>query len=156
MSSNWFPTKVYCFHECLITQLLLFAVDISVCTDSEHQGNRYPTARNSASPPETFTQQLDTPGTVTILQGVNGCLGKLEQRYSKIGRILTCKVPANEKMCRICNIPSHWAMPRLRDLIQYPLRRNRPKMCCYKWGRSVSWTIVWDSFVRFTHTMGID
>ena len=37
----------------------------------EHQVNRYPATRNSASPPETFTQQLNTPGTVTILQG--GC-----------------------------------------------------------------------------------
>ena len=42
---------------------------ISVCTDTEHQGNRYPAA--SASPPETLTQQLYTPGTVTILQGVD-------------------------------------------------------------------------------------
>ena len=32
--------------------------------------HRYPAARNSASPPETFTQQLNTPGTITILQGV--------------------------------------------------------------------------------------
>ena len=71
MSSNWFPTKVYCFHECLLTQFWLFASNISVRTDREHQGNRYPAARNSASPPETFTQQLNTPGTVTILQGAN-------------------------------------------------------------------------------------
>ena len=71
MSSNWFPTKVYCFHECLLTQFWLFASNISVRTDREHQGNRYPAARNSASPPETFTQQLNTPGTVTILQGVD-------------------------------------------------------------------------------------
>ena len=69
MSGNWFPTKVYCFHECLLTQFWLFALNISVCTNTEHQGNRYPAARNSASPPETFTQQLNTPGTVTILQG---------------------------------------------------------------------------------------
>ena len=41
----------------------------NACADTEHQGNRYPAARNSASPPETFTQQLNTPGTVTILQG---------------------------------------------------------------------------------------
>ena len=71
MSCNWFPTKVFCFHECLLTQFRLFAFYISVCTDTEHQGNRYPAARNSASPPETFTQQLNTPGTITILQGVN-------------------------------------------------------------------------------------
>ena len=32
---------------------------------------RYPTARNSASPPETFTQQLNMPKTITILQGGN-------------------------------------------------------------------------------------
>ena len=70
MPSNWFPTKVYCFHECLLTQFWLFALNISVHTEAEHQGNRYPAARNSASPPETFTQQLNTPGTVTILQGV--------------------------------------------------------------------------------------
>ena len=44
-------------------------LNISVCTNTEHQGNRYPAAKNSASPPETFTQQLNTPGTVTILQG---------------------------------------------------------------------------------------
>ena len=69
MSCNWFPTKVYCFHEGLITQFWLFALNISVSTDIEHQGNRYPATRNSASPPETFTQQLNTPGTVTILQG---------------------------------------------------------------------------------------
>ena len=69
MSSNWFPTKVYCFHECLPTQFWLFALNISVRTDTENQGNRYPAARNSASPPETFTQQFNTPGTVTILQG---------------------------------------------------------------------------------------
>ena len=69
MSSNWFPTKIYCFHECLLTQFWLFALNISVHTEAEHQGNRYPAARNSASPPETFTQQLNTPGTVTILQG---------------------------------------------------------------------------------------
>ena len=43
---------------------------INVCTDTEHQGNRYPAAKNSASPPETYTQQLNTPGTVPILQGV--------------------------------------------------------------------------------------
>ena len=70
MSCNWFPTKVYCFHECLLTQFWVFALNIRVCTNAEHQGNRYPAARNSASPPETFTQQLNTPGTVTILQGV--------------------------------------------------------------------------------------
>ena len=69
MSCNWFPTKVYCFHEYLLTQFWLFALNISVCTDTEHQGNRCHAARNSASPPETFTQQLNTPGTVTILQG---------------------------------------------------------------------------------------
>ena len=69
MSCNWFPTKVYCFHECLLTQFWSFALNISACTDTEHQGNRYPAARNSASPPETFPQQLNTPGTVTILQG---------------------------------------------------------------------------------------
>ena len=61
MSCNWFPTKVYCFHECLLTQFWLFALNMSVCTDTEHQGNRYPAARNSASPPETFTQQLQEP-----------------------------------------------------------------------------------------------
>ena len=72
MSCNWFPTKVYCFHECLLTQFWLFALNISVCTNTEHQENRYPAARNSASPPETFTQQLNTPGTVTILQGEKG------------------------------------------------------------------------------------
>ena len=72
MSCNWFPTKVYCFHDCLLTQFWLFALNISVCTNTEHQGNRYPAARNSASPPETFMQQLNTPGTVTILQGVLG------------------------------------------------------------------------------------
>ena len=44
---------------------------INACTDTEHQGNRYHAARNSAAPPETFTQQLNTPGTVTILQGDN-------------------------------------------------------------------------------------
>ena len=49
-----------------------FSLNISVCTETEHQGNRYPAARNSASPPETFTQWLNTPGTVTILQGVAG------------------------------------------------------------------------------------
>ena len=54
----------------LLTQFWLFALNISVCADTEHQGNRYPAARNSASPPETFTQQLNMPGTVTILQGV--------------------------------------------------------------------------------------
>ena len=32
MSSNWFPTKVYCFHECLFTQFWLFALNISVRT----------------------------------------------------------------------------------------------------------------------------
>ena len=72
MFCNWFPTKVYSFHECLLTQFWLFALNISVCTNTEHQGNRYLAARNSASPPETFTQQLNTPGTVTILQGVEG------------------------------------------------------------------------------------
>ena len=70
MSCNWFPTKVYCFHECLLTRFWLFALNISACTNTERQGNRYPAARNSASPPETFTQQLNTLGTVTILQGV--------------------------------------------------------------------------------------
>ena len=69
MSCNWFPTKYDYFYEFLLTQFWLFALNISVCTDTEHQGNRYPAARNSASPPETFTQQLNTPGTVTILQG---------------------------------------------------------------------------------------
>ena len=69
MSCNWFPTKVYCFHECLLTKFWLLALNIRVCTDTEHQGNRYPAARNSAPHPETFTQQLNTPGTVTILQG---------------------------------------------------------------------------------------
>ena len=64
MSCYWFPTKVYCFHECLLNQFWLFALNISVCTDTEHQGNRYP--------PETFTQQLNTPGTATILQCVVG------------------------------------------------------------------------------------
>ena len=72
MSYNWFPTKVICFHECLLTQFWLFALNISLCTDTEHQGNRYPAARNSASPPETFTQQLNMPGTFTILQGDKG------------------------------------------------------------------------------------
>ena len=72
MSSNWFPTNVYCFHECLPTQFWLFALNVSVRTDTEHQGNHYPAARNSASPPETFTQQLNTPGIVTILQGAYG------------------------------------------------------------------------------------
>ena len=83
MICNWFHTKVYCFHECLLTQFWLFALNISVCTNTEHQGNRYLAARNSASPPETFTQQLNTPGTVTILQGAtllclarNACGGK--------------------------------------------------------------------------------
>ena len=70
MSCNWFPTKVYCFHECLLTRFWLFALNISECTNTERQETRYPGARTSASPPETFTQQLNTPGTVTILQGV--------------------------------------------------------------------------------------
>ena len=75
MFCNWFPTKVYCFHECLLTQFWLFALNINVCTNTEHQGNRYLAARNSASPPETFTQQLNTPGTVTILYGgMCGCV----------------------------------------------------------------------------------
>ena len=69
MFCNWFPTKVYSFHECLLTQFWLFALNISVCTNTEYQGNRYLAARNSALPPETFTQQLNTPGTVMILQG---------------------------------------------------------------------------------------
>ena len=77
MSCNWFPTKVHCFHECLLTQFRLFALNISVCTNTEHQGNRYTAARNSASPPETFTQQLNTPGTVTILQGATDIRGIL-------------------------------------------------------------------------------
>ena len=72
MSCNWFATKVDYFHECLLTQSGLFASNINACTDTEHQGNRCPAARNSASPPETFTQQLKTPGTVTILQGEYG------------------------------------------------------------------------------------
>ena len=70
MFCNWFPTKVYSFHECLLTKFWLFALNISVCTNTEHQGNRYLAARNSASPPETFTQQLNTPGTVAILERV--------------------------------------------------------------------------------------
>ena len=71
MSCNWFSTKYDYFHEFLLTQFWLFALNISVCPDTEHEGNRYPAARNSASPSETFTQQLNTPETVTILQGVN-------------------------------------------------------------------------------------
>ena len=78
-----FIQRSFCFHECLLTQFWLFALNISVCTNREHQGNRYLAARNSASPPETFTQQLNTPGTVTILQGAtllclarNACGGK--------------------------------------------------------------------------------
>ena len=70
MSCNWFPTKYDYFHEFLLTQIWLFALNISVCTDTEHQGNRFPAARNSASPLETFAQKLNTPGTVTILQAV--------------------------------------------------------------------------------------
>ena len=81
MSCNWFPTKVYCFHECLRTQFWLFALNINVCTDTEHQGNRYPAARNSASPPETFTQQLNTPGTVTILQGDTAPIVEMDSGY---------------------------------------------------------------------------
>ena len=46
----------------MLTQFRLFAWNISVCTDTEHQGNRY-------LAPETFTQQRNTPGTITILQG---------------------------------------------------------------------------------------
>ena len=72
MSCNWFPTKVYCFHECLLTQFWLFALNISECTNTEQQRNHCPAARNSASPPETFTRQLNAPGTITILQGVKG------------------------------------------------------------------------------------
>ena len=34
MPSNWFPTKVYCFHECLLTQFWLFALNISVHIDT--------------------------------------------------------------------------------------------------------------------------
>ena len=49
--------------------IFTICLNICVCTDTEHQGNRYPAARNSASPPETFAQRLNTPGTVTILQG---------------------------------------------------------------------------------------
>ena len=56
MSCNWFPTKVDCFPEYMLTQFWLFALNISVGTDTEHQGNRYPAARNStSSPPEIFT-----------------------------------------------------------------------------------------------------
>ena len=80
MSCCWFPTKVYCFYEWLLTQFWLFTLNISVCTDTEHQGNRYPAARNSASPQETFTQQLNMPGTVKILQGVCGiCCEDLDE-----------------------------------------------------------------------------
>ena len=42
MSCNWFPTKVHCFHECLLTQFRLFALNISVCTKIEHQGTVTP------------------------------------------------------------------------------------------------------------------
>ena len=50
--------------------MLIICFKHNLCAGTEHQGNRHPAARNSASPPETFTQQLNTPGTVTILQGV--------------------------------------------------------------------------------------
>ena len=92
MSSNWFPTKLYCFHECLLTQFWLFALNISVHTETEHQGNRYPAARNSASPSETLTQQLNTPGTVTILQGVSSFIGIL---LSQISSMHICIDPLN-------------------------------------------------------------
>ena len=69
MFCNWFPTKVYCFHRCLLTQFWLFALNISVCTNTEHQGNRYPAARNSASPPRNLyaaaqyaRNRYDSPG----------------------------------------------------------------------------------------------
>ena len=83
MSFNWFPTKYDYFHEILLTPFWLFALNISVCTDTEHQGNRYPTARNSASPPETFTQQLNTPGTVTILQGEHSQKGVTDRQTDR-------------------------------------------------------------------------
>ena len=69
MACNWFPTKVDYYHGCLLTQFWLFALNISACAGTEHQGYRYSAARNSASPPETFTQQINAPGIVTILQG---------------------------------------------------------------------------------------
>ena len=50
MPCNWFSTKIYCFHEGLLTQFWIFALNISVCINTVHQGNRYPAARNSASP----------------------------------------------------------------------------------------------------------
>ena len=73
MSCNWFPTKVDCFHEFFAYTILIicFKYKCMYWHRTVHQGNRYPAARNSASPPETFTQRLNTPGTVTILQGVN-------------------------------------------------------------------------------------
>ena len=82
MSCNWFPTKV----DCQFDYLLKY---INACTDTGHQGNRYPAARNSASPPETFTLQLNTPGTVTILQGVIGiyCIEGLSELSSQSAEV---------------------------------------------------------------------
>ena len=78
MSCNWFPTKVHCFHECLLTQFRLFALNISVCTNTEHQGNRYPAARNSASPPRNLyaaaqyaRNRYDSPGWWNFNQNSN-------------------------------------------------------------------------------------
>ena len=72
MPCNWFSTKIYCFHEGLLTQFWLFALNISVCTNTEHQGNRYPAARYSASPQKPLRSSSIRQGTVTILRGVHG------------------------------------------------------------------------------------
>ena len=89
MSCNWFSTKVYCFHECLLNKFSILPLNISVCTDTEHQRNRYPAARNNASPPETFTQQLNTAGSVANLLGVCIYIFLTTLIYDALSQILT-------------------------------------------------------------------
>ena len=66
---------------------------INACTDTEHQRNHYPAARKSASPPETFTQQLNMPGTATILQGANWLRACRSSQYAHYwSRVIGCEL----------------------------------------------------------------
>ena len=112
MSCNWFPTKVHCFHECLLTQFRLFALNISVCTNTEHQGNRYPAARNSASPPRNLyaaaqyaRNRYDSPGWESRhIDCFHSIWGNEDGRFDDVQSLQSLKMKSRQYDC----LDRHW------------------------------------------------
>ena len=138
MSCNWFPTKVNYFHQCSLTRFWLFTVNRSVCTGTEHQGSRHPAARNCASPPEIFTHQLSTPGSVTILQGV---LDLTWPKYMKLILEQQCMLSALHKQYHACWCTGDFRSQGIRGHGIGPQSRNIPSLASKELINTATWLL---------------